>query len=277
MNAPPPSSGSTGERARTVPWKVHKTNTFDWTESGLQSWSSDAATLLSGNTPWKEYCDFLSKPREMNEIFALVLRYQQQAQATSDNTVASNVVFSPVEGHDFGLRTLTPRTGMASDLTEDEVELEPYTPGPDEQIVNTALISFLDARTLHSKIENGWSIHRLPLKANFEDASFEARTEGYLQDKGNGGTIRALVEVKAASRALKDATIRMQEVAQMVAWIKSRPESRRFLNKTGRRLHVSQDHDEIYITFAEYSAEYVFMTMHEYGPWDPSKRITWSK
>ncbi|KAJ0420266.1 hypothetical protein BJY00DRAFT_313205 [Aspergillus carlsbadensis] len=164
------------------------------------------------------------------------------------------------------------------------------TPGPpdirkildyqtkDEQIVNTALIAFLTSLTLHSSLNVGWSLDRLQLKARFEDSHFEARTDGYLQDKGPNGKVRALIEVKAATRASKGKVIRMQEAAQMVAWIKHYPEPDTRLNWPGRRFHVSQDRDRIYIIVAEYKKGYLdflagneeqtaFMTMHEYGPW----------
>lgn len=49
-----------------------------------------------------------------------------------------------------------------------------------------------------------------------------------------------------------------------------------------RRIHVSQDRQEIFLTFAEYDDDYLaylndktprstapsFLTMHQYGPWD---------
>jgi hypothetical protein len=54
---------------------------------------------------------------------------------------------------------------------------------------------------------------------------------------------------------------------------------------TCRRIHVSQDRHEIFLTFAEYDDDYIaylknetpksanpsFLTMHEYGPWDTQK------
>ncbi|KAL3461975.1 hypothetical protein BJX64DRAFT_288927 [Aspergillus heterothallicus] len=192
--------------------------------------------------------------------------------------------------------TVTPPTKQMANLRMDppaaeEVRELTKHQSKDEQIVNAALISFLSALTLHGhrgtrqSLDNAWSLHRLPLIADFGDACYEARTDGYLYDKGKGGgTIRALVEVKAAQRARKEKPIRMQEAAQMVAWLKCHPERERCLNKPGRRLHVSQDRNEIYIIVAEYNMDYLdflngngdsnaFMIMHEYGPWDTGTKV----
>ncbi|KAK2768594.1 hypothetical protein FQN54_000450 [Arachnomyces sp. PD_36] len=177
------------------------------------------------------------------------------------------------------------------DLTDIESPLVSRSPAPeeirhllfqqtkDEQIVNTALVNFLSALTLHAGLANHWTLHRKSFKANFTNASFEARTDGYLEDEKPGGRVRALVEVKAALRIKKRKPICMQEAAQMVAWIRSHPDRGGWLNLPGRRIHVSQDHHQIYIVIAEFTDGYidylekgapsdVYMTMHEYGPWE---------
>lgn len=94
-----------------------------------------------------------------------------------------------------------------------------YPPTKDEQIVNTALIVFLNALTIHFPLSSKWTLHRKPFIANFKDAKFEARTDGYLDSPG--GKARVLIEVKPVLRSLNLLAIQMQESAQMVAWIKS--------------------------------------------------------
>ncbi|KAH8427081.1 uncharacterized protein LDX57_004799 [Aspergillus melleus] len=134
----------------------------------------------------------------------------------------------------------------------DELHNLMYPPTKDEQIVNTALVVFLNALTIHFDVIKrcDWTLHRKAFLAHFEAAKFEARTDGYLDD-GNENPW-ALIEVK--------------------------PVTRRGLS----RVHVSQNRHEIFITIAEYDSGYVsylktkpaddeppsFMTMHQYGPWN---------
>lgn len=96
-----------------------------------------------------------------------------------------------------------------------------FPPTKDEQIVNTALVVFLNALTMHFDISDrfSWTPHRKGFIADFEEASFEARVDGYLQD--NQENHYALIEVKPVIRGNKQNLIQMQESAQMVGWIKN--------------------------------------------------------
>lgn len=94
-----------------------------------------------------------------------------------------------------------------------------YPPTKDEQIVNTALIVFLNALTTHFDFYSNWTLHRKPFIATFENAQFKARTDGYLDSPG--GKARVLIEVKPVMRFRHSPQIQMQESAQMVAWIRS--------------------------------------------------------
>ncbi|OGM46182.1 hypothetical protein ABOM_004861 [Aspergillus bombycis] len=167
-----------------------------------------------------------------------------------------------------------------------------YPPSKDEQIVNTALVVFLNALTMRFNLSSSWTMHRIALTAGFKDAQFEARTDGYLDD--SHGKPSVLIEVKPVSRSTKQAAIQIQESAQMVAWIKS---DDHWAERRKLRFHVSQDRHEIYVTVAEYSDEYLaylnssqpapnestdqelsgeelpkpplsFLTMHQFGPFD---------
>jgi hypothetical protein len=94
-----------------------------------------------------------------------------------------------------------------------------YRPTKDEQIVNTALMLLLNALTMSQGLRVSWTMHRIPLRAIFDPHSYEARTDGYLSDgKGNP---HVLIEVKPMERNRRQPQIRMQESAQMVAWIKA--------------------------------------------------------
>ncbi|KAA8641643.1 uncharacterized protein ATNIH1004_011779 [Aspergillus tanneri] len=159
-----------------------------------------------------------------------------------------------------------------------ELENVLYPPTKDEQIVNCALVLFLNALTIHFKFANNWTLHRRAFKANFEGASFEARTDGYLNDRR--GIAKVIIEVKPVTRSKKPALIQMQESAQMVAWIKSDDEKPNGDEKM--RIIVSQDRHEIFLTVAKYDDNYIkylgdknhrsespsFMTMYQFGPWD---------
>ncbi|KAL7657885.1 hypothetical protein ACMYSQ_004027 [Aspergillus niger] len=154
-----------------------------------------------------------------------------------------------------------------------------YPPTKDEQIVNCALVIFLNALTIPFKLANNWTLHRKVFKAKFDDASFEARTDGYLDDRH--GKAQAIIEVKPVRRSRKSVPIQMQESAQMVAWIKN--DCEKLPNPMDmRHFLVAQDRHEIYLIVAQYHVDYVkyltdskhssespsFMTMHMFGPWD---------
>ncbi|RAH67364.1 uncharacterized protein BO66DRAFT_473428 [Aspergillus aculeatinus CBS 121060] len=258
---------------------------------------------------------FLNGPI-LEGTFALAKKYQSQAAVSRDESFQSRVAFSPIANRTRAkvgnlaqkmraaqLQTPTKSTGRAAISSEvpgtPEVEDSPFqTPGPeelaplmypqtkDEQIVNAALVDFLNALSMHFPQASDWTLHRKSFKAVFENAAFEARTDGYLEDGGSSERVRALVEVKPMLREKKLNPIRMQEAAQMVAWIMADPDPTGALNLPGRRLHVSQDRHQISITFAEYDSSYIqylnnrlppnaprpFLTMHEFGPWNTNVR-----
>lgn len=175
-------------------------------------------------------------------------------------------------------------------------------PTKDEQIVNTALIVFFNALTTHFDFYSNWTLHRKPFIATFENAQFEARTDGYLDSPG--GKTRAIIEVKPVLRSRHRLPIQMQESAQMVAWIRSDDDLSQRTNTTyaflapwvnyehywhnNRRFIISQDRHEVFVTVAEYNQNYLeylrntepsspedsssFLTMNQYGPWNISSK-----
>ena len=93
----------------------------------------------------------------------------------------------------------------------------------DEQIVNTALLLFLNAVTMHFEIDADWTLHRRAFKLGIDGAkSFEARVDGYLRHRKTD-RVHAIVEVKPCIRDKKITKIQMQESAQMAAWICNDP------------------------------------------------------
>ncbi|KAF9775865.1 hypothetical protein IL306_006007, partial [Fusarium sp. DS 682] len=117
------------------------------------------------------------------------------------------------------LRTLSHHSPLSGEIAKQYQSIE------DKQIVNTALILFLNALTLRCDSVNGaWTLYRKPfvVKALAEKV-YEARVDGLLQVKGD---TCAIVEVKPyiryGSEKILD-KIRMQETAQMAAWIAQDP------------------------------------------------------
>ncbi|PLB33630.1 uncharacterized protein BDW47DRAFT_90801 [Aspergillus candidus] len=162
-----------------------------------------------------------------------------------------------------------------------------YPPTKDEQIVNTALLVFLDSITLHFDLSVGWSPHRKPLTAEFTNANFQARTDGYLADRSED--IKAIIEVKPVLRQTKEPQIRIQESHQMVAGLLEDYKSSVPACRKKPRTIISQDRQEIYISVAKYSNDYInylqtgdmssdpFMVMHQFGPWNINDASAMSK
>ncbi|KAJ5804397.1 uncharacterized protein N7518_000700 [Penicillium psychrosexuale] len=306
-----------------VLWTKNKGQNIDLEHYELEKWKIKADKLLATFKSWTDYrASFQSGPI-LQGTFALARMYQTRAAVSTDETFQSNVAISPIANRtrskagESKMSDLTQRlqqlpypqtpsksTGTLPDYSDDEETPDTrdgdtpfYSAGPkeiaylmyprtkDEQIVNTALVDFLNALSMHFPQASNWTLHRKSFKAVFEHASFEARTDGYLEDTGSG-RVRALIEVKPMLRRKKLNPIRMQESAQMVAWIKSDPDHTGALNLPGHRLHVSQDRHQIFITFAEYADSYIqylndmlpeksprpFLTMHEFGPWNTTSR-----
>ncbi|KKK17411.1 hypothetical protein P175DRAFT_0487414 [Aspergillus ochraceoroseus IBT 24754] len=309
--------------ALRVLWKTHKSKDLDVEKFDLKIWISKADELLRSFQSWQGYRQSFKTSIIPEGTFALARKYQKQAALSTDETLRPSVSISPISQRtrsqissltkrlrDAQLQTPTKSRGDPLDYfkiegeekeedenDEDENEETPFvSPGPseivnlmypptkDEQIVNTALVNFLNALTMHFPAANDWTLHRKSFKADFQKASFEARTDGYLEDHSDPDKARALIEVKPIMRNKKRDRICMQEAAQMAAWIKTDPDLHGCLNKPGRRLHISQDRHQLFIIIAEYSQDYIdylnkkppvgsalpFLTMHEYGAWDTS-------
>ncbi|KAK2794194.1 hypothetical protein FQN50_009939 [Emmonsiellopsis sp. PD_5] len=254
-----------------VLWRALPLERFNWKKFHLEEWRTAGKNLLASYQSWGIYCKDLSTSlRTISQSsFALARLLQLQvAHITPDSAPTPSVVISPTTGRQLErrfrhlqLQTPTKSTGRPlptnSDSEEEEgggeeeiddlesplVSRSPipaeirnlmYQQTKDEQIVNTALVNFLSALTLHSRLPNQWTIHRKSFIATFNHTSFEARTDGYLEDTKHNAKIRALIEVKAALRERKREEICMQEAAQMVAWIQSHPDRDGQLSLPGR-------------------------------------------
>ncbi|PWY95953.1 hypothetical protein BO94DRAFT_552764 [Aspergillus sclerotioniger CBS 115572] len=222
----------------------------------LDTWKQQADKLLESFESWKNYLQSFTSDTILEGTFALPRKYQLQAAESKDESFRSNVTFTPIANRTRSkmgsleqklrtaqLETPTKSTGLPPDspgVKDTPDTCSPFqSPGPqeiahlmypqtkDEQIVNTALIDFLNALSMHFPKACGWTLHRKSFKAEFEHAFFEARTDGYLDDGQSS-------EVKPMTRRKQRIPICMQKAAQMAAWIKSDPDIGGALSLPGR-------------------------------------------
>lgn len=204
------------------------------------------------------------------------------------------------EGSPFGDTSVVTHDTIIPPSPRDPATKETTGPAEDEQIVNVALVLWLQTLPMFHPLIQGedlrWSLKRL--KFGFRD--WEARTDGCLR---RGDEIKAIIEVKPYVRSYFSTKIQKQESAEMAAWIFNCPDdggwfvqeekggNERLVRITvyehsadsSRRLLISQDVSEIYLTVAEFGSAYKaylrvdrpnkisepsFMTMTQYGPWD---------
>ncbi|KAJ5667886.1 uncharacterized protein N7477_006456, partial [Penicillium maclennaniae] len=168
----------------------------------------------------------------------------------------------------------------------------------DEQIVHEGVMSLLRALTITIvDVRCRWTSHPNPFSSvelgpEGRSKKLTALTDGYLEGISGPKRIYALVEAKAAIRhRIARPEVLWQEAAEIIAWIMtdplgSYPECLKDMipddKDAGRgscRMLISQDHKEIFMTIASYSATYTqylqgtkgqhadFLTLYEYGPW----------
>ncbi|RFU30282.1 hypothetical protein B7463_g6049, partial [Scytalidium lignicola] len=158
-------------------------------------------------------------------------------------------------------------------------------PAADEQIVNGALIFFLNGLNIKTPANHDWTIARREFTAQFGTRSYTARIDGLMVDHGLQKKPRAIVEVKKTTRQIGARAIRMQEGAEFVSWMLSDVEMAR--RRRDRFVLVAQDRHLVYIIFAKYGNAYLnylrgtgsaeeltsaFMTLTEEGPWDVTQK-----
>lgn len=220
----------------------------------LNQWLPDAKEKLENLSSWDKYRQsFVGS--NLEGTFATARHYQLEISKVEQLEITGGVVFTPkvhmtrsktqaaqlpIRQPDFTAATppSKPTQGFETPYVDDEEDTDSpgsssmppsrwsnvkpdekfmCPPTKDEQIVNTALLVFLDSITLHFNLSVDWSMHRKPLKAEFTKAKFHARTDGNLADRS--GDIRAIIEVKPVLRQNKRPQICIQESHQIVACI----------------------------------------------------------
>ncbi|POR38227.1 Uncharacterized protein TPAR_01571 [Tolypocladium paradoxum] len=200
----------------------------------------------------------------------------QGSPANAGSETRSGYIPSPVFGS--GSFKLGTKAGPGSDGSY-APPVGPSRWHPDEAIINMSTILLLQGISLSSNAMSAaedydWTILHKQFKVTQPDTDesgttsrfpvISARTDGCLQHIPKGklpehSRTLAILEVKPYKRASKAPAIRMQEGAEMAAWI-STEHAFGLLPAPGkkyRRLLISQDLDEIYITLAEYDHAYV--------------------
>jgi hypothetical protein len=146
----------------------------------------------------------------------------------------------------------------------------------DETPVNATLINMLQAisETGPAPHRSRWRHTNKSFQAFFGyGRGYVAVTDGRLEAYADNA-IEAIVECKSETRAGNAARrVDMQEAAQIVAWIKE------YDTPANRRILVSQDNNDVFVTFAEYDSRWLrylrsgildltsVMKMDQYGPW----------
>ncbi|KAL9101254.1 MAG: hypothetical protein Q9163_003468 [Psora crenata] len=154
----------------------------------------------------------------------------------------------------------------------------------DEQTVNACLISLLMGVSHYLRIMGRIHFDRTAfriLKPNGEPI-YTARVDGIL--RAANGRIQGFMEVKPYIRGLSG-EIRMQEAAQMAAFIYETTKGRGRTTGPMKSWMISMDANQAFITIATYNYHYIeflregipldaglgkddFMIMEEYGPYD---------
>lgn len=245
-----------------VLWKTRIGDRLTRLPSVLEPYHTQARVLLDESQSWASYCSGIEKGETPEGTFAIARYYQMKAatggkhmrpdsfdtpvaKRTRSHTMRSleqdfrnlqadetpsktriPVPRTPNYEDLFGVESVAssppPRAPTPAILVPEDLQKMMFPPTKDEQIVNAALVVFLNALTIHfSDIKHcEWTMHRKSFVSKFEDEEFESRTDGYLGDgKGNP---YALIEVKPIARTVtSQSQIQMQEGSQMASWIKN--------------------------------------------------------
>ena len=153
----------------------------------------------------------------------------QPLASSPDNSV--NSLFADISSLGIGSPSIITESSLfiSPNPKQDPGYDQPEPPTEDEQIVNMALVAFLNAITVHLVRDVEWSLKRESFFVQQEGVRvFEARVDGVLRRRSNRKTVLAILEVKPYKRVASPkvtASIRMQEAAQMACWISSQPNS----------------------------------------------------
>ncbi|PYH54613.1 uncharacterized protein BO96DRAFT_501832 [Aspergillus niger CBS 101883] len=152
----------------------------------------------------------------------------------------------------------------------------------DEDTVNAAFIELLNALTsLVPTTDSWWRTTKRRLTFTGLRNGYVAITDGQFEVKATE-EIRTPIECKGREREKLNARITMQEVAELVAWVKEYPDARISPPVRFRPL-AGQCGQEIFLESLEYGQDWIkyirqgqkagnsFANLHSYGPYDMNK------
>ncbi|KAI2988865.1 hypothetical protein CBS147345_10683 [Aspergillus niger] len=152
----------------------------------------------------------------------------------------------------------------------------------DEDTVNAAFIELLSALTsLVPTTDSWWRTTKRRLTFTGLRNGYVAITDGQFEVKATE-EIRTPIECKGREREKLNARITMQEVAELVAWVKEYPDARISPPVRFRPL-AGQCGQEIFLESLEYGQDWIkyirqgqkagnsFANLHSYGPYDMNK------
>ncbi|KAJ5922915.1 hypothetical protein N7516_010618 [Penicillium verrucosum] len=241
----------------------------------MSSWVQYKSTI-SKNLAWHQNEEARIKPVVPSQgMLTLLHQHVQQKTRAPEGTSTRNDTSLGIGGLSIDDDDESLETSDDDESPETEDYISPFSPPTgdlghafksisDEQIVNTALLLYLEALLINFVgIQADWTPerHALVVKRYNGQKVYEARLDGFLRyQRDQNNPIMAIVEVKPFSRDTDpDDSTRKQESAQMAAWICQHPPTPAELTSGSKfsRLLVSQDRHHIYLTFAEFDAGYV--------------------
>ncbi|GAD99543.1 hypothetical protein ANI_1_812114 [Paecilomyces variotii No. 5] len=172
-----------------------------------------------------------------------------------------------------------------SEETTERPSMEQDTPSPvpdvdfeapDEATVNAATVVFLrDFSSLVKDCSFEFVFERVVFTPTFGTCSFMTHTDGAFR---NRQIILAIIEVKKVLRCHDLKSIQMQETAEMVGLLMEQEGKKGFMNNDP--VIISQDHNELYVTFASFHEGYLrylkdqdapitentYLKLQSYGP-----------
>lgn len=222
-------------------WKDISAASFDPKMFDLDEWMGRAADVLKDYQSWHTYNrSFHGRPAEGN--FALASVFQAQARRIRSENFGDKVVFR---------NGSAPSSSGGSSPSDDipQHELEEWAQDEDkdsasgmntniapwnrrylgsefEPTIKNALVLFLTALTMSvPDLGVEWVMSGKTLVAKFEPgvAQYKVHVDAFMKGKNYGGP-RVLVDVREPARLQARPEIRIQESAQMVAWLMTSPD-----------------------------------------------------
>ncbi|KAJ9205431.1 hypothetical protein DTO164E3_1409 [Paecilomyces variotii] len=190
-------------------------------------------------------------------------------KAKSKAPARARDIFSPRTSEDGGVR-LSTEQGTSSYITDQDFEAQ------DEATVNAAAVLLLrlcSGAVKESKFE--FLFERLVFRPKFGKNGFTTCTDGAFR---SSQFILAILEAKKKSRHYDTISIQVQETAEMVGFLMELERKKGFMND--HPVIISQDHNQLYITFASFHKDYLnylknedaaitdntYLCLQSYGP-----------